>query len=279
MSYDAAGDCPLDYFPCRYGRSQQVFRGPRRDLGAPFACFLGGTETYGKFVREPFPALVEAATGLTALNLGCLQAGPDAYLNDPGTLDLARQAAITVVQITGALNLSNRLYTVHPRRNDRFLRASPMLQALFRDVDFMEFSFTRHLFQALSAGSERQLRAVVDELQTAWVARMELLLGRLAGPVLLLWMGSRAPQAEDAPPDLAQDPPLIHQGMIACLRPRVSRYVQVVASAKATAMAGAGDSGGKSFAPLQEPAALALPGPALHAEVAAALVPVFAQLR
>ncbi len=35
----------------------------------------------------------------------------------------------------GAQNLSNRFYAVHPRRNDRFLRASTLMKTIFREVD------------------------------------------------------------------------------------------------------------------------------------------------
>lgn len=273
MAYEQAGEGPLDYFPCRYDKSRLLFRGPRRDLSGAFVAFLGGTETYGKFLREPFPALIEAASGVTAVNLGCVQAGPDAYLNDPATLDLARRASVTVVQVTGALNLSNRFYAVHPRRNDRFLRASPALQALYREVDFTEFAFTRHMVQTLAAVAPDKFRLVVEELRTAWVARMGTLLDRLPAPVVLLWLSDR-PAPPDAVVDARTDPPLVTQGMVAALRPRVARYVEVVASAPARAEG----SRGMAFLPLEEHAAASLPGPAVHQEAAAALLPVLRSL-
>lgn len=269
MAYEQAGDGPLHYFPCRYGRSRLLFRGPRRDLSGDHVAFLGGTETYGKFLRDPFPALVEAALGVPSVNFGCVQAGPDAYLNDPATLDLTCRAAVTVVQVTGALNLSNRLYAVHPRRNDRFLRASPALQALYPEVDFTEFAFTRHLTRSLADVSPDRFGLVVAELQAAWVARMVTLLDRLSRPVVLLWLGMHPP-----PPNLVTDPmadpPLIHAGMVAALQPRVTSYVEVVASDHARAEG----TRGVAFPPLEAQAAQGLPGPAVHAAAAAALVPV-----
>lgn len=269
MAYEQAGDGPLHYFPCRYDRTRLLFRGPRREMSGDHVAFLGGTETYGKFLRDPFPALVEAEIGVPAVNLGCVQAGPDAYLNDPATLDITRKAAVTVVQVMGALNLSNRLYAVHPRRNDRFLRASPVLQALYPVVDFTEFAFTRHLTRSLAEVSPQRFGQVVAELQTAWVARMVTLLDRLSPPVVLLWLGFRPPP-RDGGDDPMADPPLIHAGMLAALRPRVADYVQVVASDRARAEG----VRGMAFPPLEAQAAQGLPGPAVHAEAAAALVPV-----
>ncbi len=269
MTYEQAGEGPLHYFPCRYDRSRLLFRGPRRDVAGDHVAFLGGTETYGKFLRDPFPALVEVAVGVPSLNLGCVQAGPDAYLNDPATLEMTRQAAVTVVQVTGALNLSNRLYAVHPRRNDRFLRASPALQSLYPEVDFTEFAFTRHLTRSLADVSPDRFGQVVAELRTAWVARMITLLDRLSPPVVLLWLGLHPPpQAPVADP--MADPPLIDAGMLVPLQRRVAAYVEVVASDHARAEG----VRGMAFPPLEAQAAKGLPGPAVHAEVAAALSPV-----
>ena len=54
------------------------------------------------------------------------KAGTD-DLRDSPALAVAR---LTVLQVTGAQNMSNRFYSVHPRRNDRFLKASPLLRAM-----------------------------------------------------------------------------------------------------------------------------------------------------
>ena len=120
MSIDTMGPGALDYLPCRYGSSKLVFRGPRRELGQPFVAFVGSSETYGKFIKEPFPALVEQQLGRACVNFGLLNAGVDAFVHDPFVRNTAAQADVTVVQIMGAQNMTNRFYAVHPRRNDRF---------------------------------------------------------------------------------------------------------------------------------------------------------------
>ena len=51
MTFAMTAPGALDYFPCRYGRSRVLFRGPRRPLDVPYVAFLGGTETYGRFLR------------------------------------------------------------------------------------------------------------------------------------------------------------------------------------------------------------------------------------
>ncbi|MDT8854503.1 DUF6473 family protein [Paracoccaceae bacterium Fryx2] len=264
MAYAYPGGGALDYFPCRYGKSKLLFRGPCRDLERPYVAVLGGTETYGKFVVEPYPALVEAATGLRMVNLGCVNAGLDVYVNEPAVTDIAVKAQVTVVQIVGAQNLSNRFYAVHPRRNDRFLRASPLLRNLYREVDFTEFHFTRHMLQSLQSVSAERFETVAEELRSVWVARMTLLLERLPGKSLLLWLGAHPPDAPGRRAELTRDPLLVDAGMIAAARVHASAYLEVISSPAARA---AGTEG-MAFAPLDRPAAAEVPGPAVHREVA-----------
>ncbi len=176
MSYDTTGRGGLDYFPCRYGRSRLHFRGPRRRLLGDYALFIGGSETYGRFIETPFPALLEAETGIKCVNFGWQNAGVDAFLNDPTVIEIASKARVTVVQVMGAQNMSNRYYTVHSRRNDRFLNASGLMKQMFRDVDFTEYAFNRHLLSSIRQLSPERYQMIREELKEAWLARMRHLL-------------------------------------------------------------------------------------------------------
>lgn len=264
MTYEPNGGPAPDYLPCRYGASRLVFRGPRRRLEGEYVAFFGGTETYGKFIEMPYPALTEEALGLTCVNFGCVNAGVDAFVNDTALLEAAGQARATVVQIMGAQNMSNRLYSVHPRRNDRFVNASSMLKAVYREVDFTEFHFTRHLLGELEAISPDRFRMVCEELQQAWLARMTLLLSRIKGPVVLLWLAQHAPSNDGAE---NRDPLFVTAEMLDVLRDRVAAVVEVGASAAARAKG----TEGMLFGPMEEAAARELLNPAAHDEAAAAL--------
>ncbi len=270
MAYVYPGAGALDYAPCRYGASRVVFRGPAKSLDCPYVAVLGGTETYGKFVPEPFPALVEAETGVQVVNLGAVNAGLDVYLNDPDILDIARGARAVVIQIVGAHNLSNRFYKVHRRRNDRFLGANPALKALFPEVDFTEFSFTRHMLQSLHKLSADRFDRVVDELRLTWQARMQRLIRELGSEIVLLWFSPHRPPRADRPVDLTREPLLITTEMISQLRPSVGTVVEVLSSSAMRGEAG----GGLSFSELEEPAARGVPGLAAHREVAGRLATV-----
>jgi len=239
-------------------------------LDRPYAAFIGGTQTYGKFIGAPYPALTEAQTGIMCVNFGLPNAGVDVFMHDPQVLSIVNRAGLVVLQVLPALNMSNRFYTVHPRRNDRFVKASATLKAVFREVDFTEFHFTRHMLRHLREVAPDRFGLIRDELQSAWIARMRLLLHQVSAPVVLLWMSSNAPQDEAKSPDLASDPAFVTRGMLNVLKPQVAGLIDATASAAALAAG----SEGMVFSELEGAAAAELLGPAAHAEAAEALVPV-----
>lgn len=264
MSYEKQGAPLLDYEPCKYGESRLMFRGPARDLSGDYVAFLGGTETYGKFLPRPFPRLVEERLGIDCVNFGQINAGLDAYLGDSTVLEAASGAALTVVQVMGANNLSNRFYTVHPRRNDRFLRASKLMQSLFYEIDFTEFHFTRHMLGALALRAPNRFATLIDELQRAWLARMALLLRRIGSPTVLLWFADHSPPAKCTVIEAGRDPFAVDRWMIENLRTHVAGVVEVTASRGSLASA----TGDMIFTAFDAPAAQGMLGPAAHDVVA-----------
>jgi hypothetical protein len=267
MTYDVLGAGALNYAPCRYGASRILFRGPQRRLDAPYVAFIGGTETYGKFIKAPFPALVESDLGVNCINFGVANAGVDVFLNDASLLGLANGARATVLQVVGAHNLSNRFYSVHPRRNDRFVSASPLLMSIYPEVDFSEFHFTRHMLNVLYTVSAERFSIVRTEVQLAWTARMKLLLRRMEGRVLLFWFADHAPdQKDDALQDPAQcsDPLFVTRPMLEEVAAQASGLVQVTASEKALS----GGTEGMVFSEMEAMAARCLMGPRAHGEAA-----------
>ena len=66
--------------------------GGRADAGRGLRGRVGGTETYGKFVADPYPALIERI-GLPVVNFGCVNAGIDVFVSEPTMIDAASGAA------------------------------------------------------------------------------------------------------------------------------------------------------------------------------------------
>ncbi|WP_460272617.1 DUF6473 family protein [Celeribacter sp. ULVN23_4] len=267
MAYQNMGDGALTYNPCRYGTSKLLFRGPQKDLDVPYVVFLGGTETYGKYIEAPFADLVEAGTGIETVNLGCVNAGLDVFLGDDSILDICAKAKMTVLQISGAQNMSNRFYAVHQRRNDRFLRASTLLRTIYREVDFTDFNFTRHLLQTLEQVSEEKFSMVRQELRDAWGARMRTMAQKLHGELILLWVSDHAPEDEAACEAIGADPLFVTREMIEDIRPLVKDVVEVVVTPEEIEQG----YGLMTYSDLDAPAAREMLGPVAHAKAADAL--------
>lgn len=274
MAYAYPSDASLDYFLCHYGKSKLLFRGPKQSLARPYLVTLGGTETYGKFLENPYPSVLGELAEVSVVNLGIMNAGIDVYLNDPDIIDIASDASLCIVQIVGAQNLTNPYYAVHPRRNDRFLRANPRLQAMYREVDFTEFHFTRHMLQTLYQVSPHRFVDVAVELQSIWITRMRHLLQSIKAPTLVLWMADKKPQKAKPGQPPYDDPILINAAMIDQVRGYANGYLEVVASPQAKDE----DIEGMAFSSLERPAAEGVPGPLAHKEVAKAIAGAMVQM-
>lgn len=272
MTIANPGGGVLDYEPVQYGQSKLLFRGPCVPLGGDYCAFVGGTETYGKYVAAPFPALLDRGETRPVVNFGCQNAGIDLFLNEPTILEVCNGARVTVLQVPGAQNMSNRFYSVHPRRNDRFLRPSTLMKALFDGIDFDNVYFTRHLLLTLQRDAPDKFPLLVGELKQAWVARMKILLQSFHCPTVLLWLGDcRATMAE--PDGLGPAPVLVDDNMVAAVAPLATEMVRVTPS-RAAREAGVS---GMIFPDMDLAMAAQIPGPLVHEEIAAALDPVLAR--
>jgi hypothetical protein len=263
MSYHEALTAGPDFPTCRYAGSRLTFRGPRKRASGGHIAVLGGGSTFGRYVPEPYPDLLERLTGRRVINLGQRNAGPDVFLHDGAVLDMCRAARTVVVQVMGAHALSNRFYRVHPRRNDRFVEASAAMRLVFPELDFTDFHFTRHMLSRVAELAPDRFGVLRDELRLAWLRRMEALVAAIGRPVVLLWMAPRAPQAggdrlEDG------DPAFVTRGMLTALQGRGVGLVEVGIGAPPSLE-------GKIFAEAERQIALSLPGLSVHRDAAEAL--------
>lgn len=273
MYQDSSGHLPSGVDQCRYDGSRLLFRGPRRTLEGDFVACLGGTETFGKFISNPYPDLLEGMTGTPCVNFGWPNAGVDVFAKDRALLDCASRARLCVLQVPGALNMSNMYYRVHPRRNDRFLQATDALRALFPEVDFAEVSFTRHMMHRLQQVSEERLAYVRQELALVWTAGMTSLLRQITAPVVLLWLSERSPDTGASSPDIWADPALVTRDMLKALHGDVHGIVEVTLDPSDR-----GADAARLHSPRDRRAARVLPGPTAHQRAAEALHPVLADI-
>lgn len=251
----------IDYDHCRYDDSRLMFRGPRRPLDGRQVVAIGSTPTYGRFVREPWPMVLEARLGRPVANLGYPNAGIDLVNRSEALRAACAGAAACMVEVMGAANMSNRFYSVHPRHNDRFLMPSHELGRLYPEIDFTEFSFVRHMLGALENLSPERFRLVLAEMWDAWAARMRILLGALEGPAVLLRLsgGVESRPATGGPGDL---PP----AMVAALAREMGAVV--VSAAETPDM----PRDGLRYGPAEGAAAGTQPAPGVHVAAADAIM-------
>ena len=270
MSFENRPQTPLDYQSVSYPGSMAEFRGPASDLTQKQVVCIGGTETFGRFVQTPFSALLSAALERPVANLGAMNAGLELILNDAAIHEALTAADQVVLQVTGAHLMTNRFYRVHPRRNDRFLRASSALSTVYRNTDFTEFHFVRHMLSVLSVDSAERFAIVMRELQEAWVARMKAVISRVDVPVHLLWMAQSSPAARRADLDNGTDPLFITEAMLKEVMDVASTLTICTATEEEMAM----PTEGMVFSPREIAAAKVLPGPAQHDRAADMLAEV-----
>ncbi|MEO1538405.1 MAG: DUF6473 family protein [Pseudomonadota bacterium] len=255
-------DEELDYCLTTPKGSRLQLRGPLPTIDKRFIAVLGGSETFGRYVRDPFPTLLSDWVDVPVANLGVPYAGLSLFSDEKILLDISSRAEVTVLQILGAQNMSNRLYRVHSRRNDRFIGASPALQSLFPSVDFAEINFTGHLLNRLRETSEDGFQVVVDELKWAWVQRMRRLLKLIGRDVILLWISAQVSDVGGS-----AEPHFVDRKMLenACDDP--CEVVEV-------ALKGPVSLKGKLFPAQEADAALKMPGSADHRRIAESLAPL-----
>lgn len=200
----------------RFGRSNQIYRGPKPSLKQPYIAFIGGSEPFGKFVSVPFPKLVQRSIKQTCVNWGTPGAGPGFFLKDPVLLEACANSAVCVIQVMDAAPLSNRMYSVFPRRNMRLRGVSEALKSLYPTIDFDGFRYVNAMLRKLRETDGEAYEVVVAEQRAAWLARMLELLEDIETQKVLLWLMPK--NAENS---------LVNEEMIDVVAKRADRVIRV----------------------------------------------------
>ncbi len=264
MSFQSVLTTGLNYDEYRWGRSRQVFRGPKPDLSQPYVACIGGSETYGRFAMSPWPAQLERLIEYPCANWGSPGAGPTFFLKDPVVLEACSNARACVITVMGAHVTSNRLFSVFVRRNLRLRDVSETMRALYPEIDFSDFRFAANMLIACWKTSPERFKVVQIELRQAWVARMKELIADIETPTILCWLSDTSPEMAERmdPLNARENPPsYVDRDMIEEIKPHVDYYVEYVASSEA--------AHGPRIAGRQRPeVARRCPSDMMHAEAA-----------
>ncbi|WP_133240331.1 DUF6473 family protein [Pararhodobacter oceanensis] len=112
--------------------------------------------------------------------------GVDFHLSAPALPEAVAQAQAFALVLPPLGNLSNPFYSVHPRRNDRFIAARAPLKALFPEVEFGPLAFTGHALGTLAAACPERFCEMRRLISATWVRRMQRLLALLPPHGVLL---------------------------------------------------------------------------------------------
>ena len=168
----ALWECPFD--------NAVTLRGPAVDRTRPYVVCLGAAPTFGRFCRDPYPALLAGHLGIQVLNAGVAGAGPSTFLGGGWSAWLDGAEAV-VVQVLAARSESNSLYDSLPEQAALGIRRS----------DGQTMRFEAFLGDLLETADPETVRRIVQETRTNYVDNMIRLLDSIRVPKILLWLSKR----------------------------------------------------------------------------------------
>ncbi len=233
MTYQKPDKAFIDYNTYKWGRLNQVYRGPKPDFDQPYIACLGAAQTFGRYADNPFPAQLAGSLGMQVANLGTAGAGPGFFLRDSMALEAASNAEVCVIQVMSARSLSNRMFQVRPKKNAQLKAVSKALSDLFPHVDFETFSYAHNMLNQIAEENPTKFIEVEKELKTAWVARTRLLLESIHTKKILFWFSERAPNEEKSgkiKKSMLKYPHYVDQAMLDAVTPFVDKVVYCISS-------------------------------------------------
>lgn len=234
MSYQKPDRAFLNYRVYRWGRLNQIFRGPQPDLSQPYIACIGAAQTFGRYAPRPFPALLASSLDIQTVNFGTGGAGPGFFLRDTKVMEALHDAKLVVVQAMSARSISNRLYKVNARRNARLKAISTALQDLFPTVDLGNFTFTHNMLNKVAANNPDCFAEVEAELKAAWVGRTRQLLQTIQAPTVFFWFSERSPEDDKKHREenaMLKFPHFVDRDMVSAVQDYATGYVECISDA------------------------------------------------
>jgi hypothetical protein len=208
----------VDYEMYRLPGVDAMFRGPPVVSDAYVAC-IGAAQTFGRFAKAPFPALLSRELGIDALNLGHGGKGPSFHLATPGVMDYVNRAQVVVVQVLSGRSQSNSLFAT-----DRHgMSGTSGGQKMSAD----------QFYAWLLAQDAELIAEIIAETRANYVAAMKTLLQAIRPPKILFWFSVRAPRYDERRELpigrlFGAFPQLVNDEMVAELRGFADRYVECI---------------------------------------------------
>lgn len=227
--YQDSDHAILDYKYAQLSGTETLFRGPiPEDLSGGFITCLGGAHTLGRFVEQPYPALLQKQLGIPVLNLGHGGGKPEFYLQSAGVLEIINRSKCAVIQVMSARGSPNR-YLKPTSHSHNIMRIAKDIPA-HKNPAFVDAAY-RILLKQLAP---EKVQEAISETRAAWLQEMGKLLERITVPKLLLWFSVRTPAYVEGFNELdallGEYPQLVNEDMIKALRVKAQTYIQCVSN-------------------------------------------------
>jgi hypothetical protein len=198
------------------------FRGPL-DRGPDAIAWLGAAQTFGRYVADPFPAIVGNRLALGTMNLGGAGTTPEYFLRQPILLDEVNRCPVAVIQVMSARGIDNSLFRSTEGRVDGV-----------RSDTGMPTESLHLINDLLAQGKSNEAHRLVRETQNAWVQKMGMLFEAVRCRTILLYISFREPPPEFIVNDEMVKkgfPQLISLKMVRDITPLADQFVSVVSRA------------------------------------------------
>ncbi len=166
---------------------------PKKSCKHSHGVCLGGADTFGGKVPDPFSAMLEREMGMPIFNLGAQHSGAGFYTEDDAIHEIVENAQVVFIEAPSVVNQSNPFYREHPIRNDRCVTALGPLYDLFPEADFVECHFTKHLITKLISIDSARADIVFRALQGEWARNLTIMRARWRAKTVIYWY--KKPQA------------------------------------------------------------------------------------
>ena len=202
--------------------ARYVLRGPRPKTLASqqYIASLGPAFTFGRFVDQPYPALLGKALNMASLNLGIGGIGPSFHTNPryDALLSLVNRAKLATILIFSGRSQSTSRFKVHECFQEQYYYEGTRMPA---DYVYQKL---------LETESPEVVAAQVAEIRERYVAEFVQLLNSIQVPKVLLWVSKRRPDYQESYDGLhkllSNFPHLVNQPMVDKLRSHCDAYLE-----------------------------------------------------
>ena len=180
---------------------------------------VGAAQTFGRFVKRPFPAILQQKLGAPFVNCGLGGVGPRFWLQ-PDLVAALNKSRLVVVQVMSGRSASNPLFDN--------AATGDLESTLIESGERMRFE--EFLTWLLNTADRAEIERVVQRTRQDYAHSMRELGAALRVPTVLLWLSRRPPHYtpnwDSASGVMNTFPQLIDDAVIDDIRGSFDEYVE-----------------------------------------------------